>query len=104
MVEHKEYLGEGTNNVAEYTALIRALEIAQEFTKNEVHCVSDSELLVNQMNGEYKVKAAHLKLLHEQVIELTHRFHKVTFKHARREHPRITHADRLVNEALDANA
>lgn len=103
LVEHKEYLGEGTNNIAEYTALIRALEIAKDFTK-VVHCVSDSELLVKQLNGTYQVKAAHLKELYARIQELKQDFSEVSFQHERRSHPRITHADRLVNEALDANA
>lgn len=104
LCEHKEFLGENTNNVAEYTALIRALEIAQEFSKGEVHCLSDSELMVKQLNGEYQIKAAHLKLLHEQVMELTGRFEKVTFNHHTRDHDKLVHADRLVNEALDSQA
>jgi len=104
LVEHKEFLGENTNNVAEYTAMIRALEIAKDFTKGEVACVSDSELLVKQLNGEYQVRAEHLKPLYEELLKLQENFSKVTFKHERRHHPQITHADRLVNEALDANA
>ena len=70
LVEHKEFLGEATNNIAEYTAMIRALEIAKDFTTGLVICVSDSELMVKQLNGEYKVKAEHLKPLYGQVVDL----------------------------------
>jgi len=101
LVEHKEFLGEGTNNIAEYTGMIRGLEIAQDFTKEEVECVSDSELMVKQLHGEYQVKADHLKPLFAQVLELKNKFEKVTFRHERRTYPGVSHAERLVNEALD---
>jgi len=104
IVEHKEFLGEATNNVAEYTAMIRALEIALDHTKDVVKCVSDSELMVKQLHGEYKVKAEHLIPLFAQVQDLVSKFNKVTFSHERRDHKMITEADKLVNEALDAQA
>ena len=104
VVEHKEFLGKNTNNVAEYTGMIRGLEIARDFTKGEVVCVSDSELMIKQLHGEYKVKAEHLKPLFDELQGLTKSFAKVTFRHEKRSYPRVSHADRLVNEALDNNA
>ena len=104
LLEHREYLGETTNNVAEYTALIRALEIAKDFTTGEVVCTSDSELLVKQLHGEYAVKAEHLRPLFNQIQELKRPFKTVRVLHTRRDHRMIKHADSIVNEVLDAVA
>lgn len=98
-----EYLGDSlTNNWAEYQALIRALEEALKlgFDGEAVEVRMDSELIVKQMKGEYKVKHPDLKPLHMRVRELIERFGDVTFVHVRREANK--EADRLVNEALDA--
>ncbi len=104
VVEHREFIGETTNNVAEYTALIRALEIAKEYTMGDLICTSDSELLVKQMHGAYAVKAEHLIPLYAKVQDLIGYFQDVKFVHVRREHPFIVSADRMVNEVLDAMA
>lgn len=95
-----EYIGETTNNVAEYSAVIRGLERAKELGAAAVEVRSDSMLLVQQLNGRYKVKAAHLKGLHDKVKELASAFDTVTYVHVYRE--QNVRADQLVNIALDA--
>lgn len=95
----KEYIGETTNNQAEYKALAKALEIAKEEDVDEVLCYLDSELVVKQMKREYKVKDAELSQLFVLVCDLATQFSKVTYKHVRREFNK--EADALVNEALD---
>jgi ribonuclease HI len=98
-VEVKGRLGETTNNVAEYTAVVRALEHAKQLGARRVAVLSDSELMVNQMTGRYKVKNEGLRPLYEQARALAERFDSVTFRHVRREEN--GRADRLCNEALD---
>lgn len=97
------YLGRKTNNQAEYHAVINALEHALEAGVTEVRFHSDSKLLVNQLNGDWRVKDAQLRKLYEQVQELREQFGSVTFTHHRREHNFIAEADRLCNETLDRN-
>jgi len=92
-------LGRTTNNVAEYTALVRALEHAVQFGTAKLLIHSDSELLVKQMNGEYRVKNPDLKVLYEEARQLSRKFASVTIKHVARE--LNAEADRLCNEALD---
>ncbi len=101
IAEHKEYIGITTNNVAEYTALIKGLEKCKSVTKEEVSVFMDSELIVRQMQGKYKVKTEHIKPLFSQVKKLELSFKKVTFTHVPRENVYQKEADRLVNEALD---
>ena len=96
-----EAIGVATNNVAEYRGLVEGLAKAAELQVDEVDVLSDSELLVRQMRGEYKVKNAALRELWQEAAELERRFDKVTFSAVRREHNEL--ADRLVNEALDAS-
>jgi len=97
--QHSEYVGKATNNVAEYLAVLKSLDIAKKFTNQNVFVYSDSELLVRQMNGRYKVKNKNLKELFDQVQKLQNSFQKVVFTHVRREYNVI--ADQLANEALD---
>lgn len=97
--EISEYLGHGTNNQAEYTALLRCLEKARELQADTVHVRLDSELVVKQMSGEYKVKNAELQKLFLKIWNLRQEFKKVTFEHVRREFNK--EADRLANEAMD---
>ena len=82
--EISEYIGEGTNNVAEYTAVIRALEYARHSGEKEVHLRSDSQLIVRQLNGEYKVKDEKLKPLKRKVVSLCEGL-DVRFEHIPRE-------------------
>jgi ribonuclease HI len=104
-IEHGEYLGVTTNNVAEYSAAILALNKlkatigAERAAAAHVRVMADSELLVRQVNGEYKVKDVELKKLFIDLYNARQDFGKVTFTHVRREHN--TDADRMVNEALD---
>jgi ribonuclease HI len=104
-VEHGEYIGIATNNVAEYTAAIfsltklKTLIGAERASAAHVRIMADSELLVRQVNGEYKVKDAELKKLFVDLYNARQDFAKVTFTHVRREHNKD--ADRMVNEALD---
>jgi ribonuclease HI len=100
LAAHGETIGIATNNVAEYRALIEGLRKAGELQVDEVEVVSDSELLVRQMSGDYKVKNEALRRLYEEATELADRMKKVTYTAVRREHNEL--ADRLVNEALDA--
>jgi ribonuclease HI len=95
-----ETIGVATNNVAEYRALIAGLEKALELAVSEVEVISDSELLVKQMRGEYRVKNEALRELSLQAAQLARKVGKVSYKAVRREHNEL--ADRLVNEALDA--
>ena len=97
-----ETIGRATNNVAEYRALVAGLEKALELGVTELDVVSDSELLVKQMRGEYRVKNEVLRALWEEANELERRFLRVRYTAVRREHNEL--ADRLVNEALDSLA
>jgi probable phosphoglycerate mutase len=95
-----ESIGVATNNVAEYRALVAGLEKAVELGLRDVEVVSDSELLVKQMRGEYKIKNDALRELADEAERLEDRLGRVTYTAVRREHNEL--ADRLVNEALDA--
>jgi ribonuclease HI len=95
-----EAIGVATNNVAEYRALLAGLEAARDRGVDELEVVSDSELLVKQMRGEYKVKNAALRELSLQAALLAREIGDVRYKAVRREHNEL--ADRLVNETLDA--
>jgi ribonuclease HI len=97
-----EAIGVATNNVAEYSALVAGLRRAVEAGVHEVEVVSDSELLVKQMRGEYKVKNRALQELFLDASRLARQLDDVTYRHVRREHNEL--ADRLVNEALDGAA
>ena len=100
LAAHGERIGIATNNVAEYRALIAGLEKALELAVPEIEVVSDSELLVKQMTGEYRVKNAALQELSIEASRLARRIGRVTYTAVRREHNEL--ADRLVNEALDS--
>ncbi len=94
--EHSEYLGNGTNNMAEYTAVIKALETAHSMGEMEVHIKSDSQLVIRQLNNEYKVKDPKLKPLKRKIDRLCHGM-TVYFEHIPRE--KNEEADRLSKEA-----
>jgi probable phosphoglycerate mutase len=95
-----EAIGVATNNVAEYRALVAGLERALELGITELAVISDSELVVKQMRGEYRVKNPALRDLSSQAARLADRIGRVGYQAVRREHNEL--ADRLVNEALDA--
>lgn len=96
-----EPIGDATNNVAEYRALIRGIELAAQHGATELELYGDSELVVKQIRGEYKVKDAGLKPLYTQARQALSSFQKWSFNHVRRE--QNAEADALVNQALDAN-
>lgn len=97
--EHGERIGDATNNVAEYKALIRGIQRAGELGATELDMVGDSELVVKQIQGAYKVKKAGLKPLHAEAKQALSAYEKWSIRHVRRE--LNTEADRLVNEVLD---
>lgn len=98
--EHSERIGSATNNVAEYRALMLGLERALALGAREVELIGDSELVVRQVQGEYKVRDEVLWRLHKHVIRALAEFDSWSIRHVRREENEA--ADRLVNEVLDA--
>ncbi|MBC5823371.1 MAG: ribonuclease HI family protein [Candidatus Eremiobacteraeota bacterium] len=101
VAELSQYLGVATNNVAEYRALILTLERALEAGFRRAILYMDSELVVRQLGGAYKVKDEKLLTLHAQARRLLRRFDDVSIHHVRRE--KNKHADALVNAAIDAH-
>lgn len=97
--EYGEAIGIVTNNIAEYKALIMGLRIASEYSPNHLICHLDSELVVKQLSGEYRVKMPSFQPLIEEINELKTHFPSVTFVHVPREENE--RADLLVNRALD---
>jgi ribonuclease HI len=95
-----EAIGVATNNVAEYSALVAGFERAVEAGVSELEVRSDSELMVKQMRGEYRVKNRDLQSLFLDASRAAREIGRVTYTHVRREHNEL--ADRLVNEALDS--
>ncbi|MHB8841187.1 MAG: ribonuclease HI family protein [Candidatus Aquicultor sp.] len=99
LVEVSAYLGETTNNIAEYKALILALEQAIQYKPEEIEIRADSELMVKQLNGEYKVKNEGLKPLHDRVKKLLAGCRRAEIKHIYRNENSA--ADELANKAID---
>lgn len=99
LAERSERIGEATNNVAEYRALLAGIELAAEHGADELELIGDSELVVRQVEGRYKVKDAGLRELHAEARRALAGFDSWTIRHVRRE--RNADADRLVNAALD---
>jgi ribonuclease HI len=97
--ERSEYIGEATNNVAEYRALLLGLELARELGAGEVELINDSELVSRQIGGEYKVKHAGLKPLFLEAMRTLRGFDAWSVRSVRRE--QNERADALVNQALD---
>lgn len=93
--ELSEYIGDGTNNIAEYTAIVKALETARAMGEMDIHIKSDSELVIRQLNNEYKVKDLKLQPLRKRVGELCNGI-RVKFEHIPREHN--AKADKLSKE------
>jgi len=94
------FIGHTTNNVAEYRALLRGFELALEHGVEVLEVRADSELLIKQLLGKYRVKAEGLRPLFEQARQLMGRFQSVKLQHVRREHN--GEADRLANQGIDA--
>jgi ribonuclease HI len=100
LAAHGEHIGTATNNVAEYSGLVAGLRKALELHVPEVEVVSDSELMVKQMRGEYRVKNEALRALSVEAARLARELGNVEYRHVKR--AQNEEADRLVNEALDA--
>ena len=98
---HREFLGEATNNEAEYRAILRGLRLAAAHTQGDVELTCDSELAVRQLTGAYRVRGANLRELVNAVREAERSFTRVVYRHAPRMTGRLALADRLANEALD---
>jgi ribonuclease HI len=98
--DYREYIGKATNNQAEYAAVLKALEMASDYTKEIVTCYSDSNLLVNQLSGRFKAKNKTIKEALEKVREAERIFSRVTYTYLPRTDPRMRLADKLVNMAL----
>ncbi|MGI6485049.1 MAG: ribonuclease HI family protein [Thermoanaerobacterales bacterium] len=97
--EISDYIGQTTNNIAEYTALLTALEQAVEINIKQIDIFSDSELMVKQINGEYKVKNEGLKPLYKRVCKLLEEFDEYEIRHVSREENK--RADKLANLGID---
>ena len=101
LVKHSEKIGQATNNIAEYHALIKALELASKYTNKELTCVLDSELIVNQLLGEYRVKNPELLKLFLKVQKLQENFSCIKYKHVSRYNKYQKIVDKLLNRELD---
>jgi len=99
--EEADYIGNATNNEAEYIALIRALGRCREYLRQEVEHYTDSQLVVNQLEGKWAVKARNLKPLIKQISEMKRRFKSMIHKQLPRTNVMIRRIDSLVNEKLD---
>jgi ribonuclease HI len=102
LASHSEYIGETSNNVAEYRAVLKALKLAKKHgAGGAVSCVMDSELVARQLSGKYKVKKPHLRELYSLVKDEEKAFSSVSYANVRREDERISLADYLLNASLD---
>jgi len=99
--EYGRYLGKMTNNEAEYSGAIAALKEAEDLGATEVEVISDSEVLVRQVNGQYQCRASNLQPFLSDLRERMGRFKQVTFRNVRREHPMVARADELLNREQD---
>lgn len=100
VAERSERIGDATNNVAEYRAMLLGIALARELGADEVELIGDSELIVRQVEGKYKVKQEHLRPLHTKVIDALRELPDWSIRAVKRAHNE--RADELVNEALDA--
>ena len=101
--EHYKYLGQQTNNQAEYQAIILALTKVLDYSEQVFILYSDSELVIKQLNNDYRVKQPHLKLLKKKVVELKKNLPSVTFSHISRDNKWIKYADMLCNRCINEN-
>lgn len=99
--EHYETIGDATNNVAEYRAVLKGLELAFEIGMEEVEYFVDSQLVARQLTGQYRINLPHLRELFLKVKQREKDFCKIVYQQVPRTHEKIKHADRLVNLALD---
>jgi len=99
--QKSDYIGESTNNTAEYEAIIHALEEAEKYTRWRIEVYSDSELVIKQINKEYRIKKRHLSKLCDKVYSLCQKFEDVKFKSVRRNNKFVKEADKLCNKCLN---
>jgi ribonuclease HI len=99
--QHSEYIGINTNNVAEYRGLIYAAGYAIDSHETDIEFVMDSELVIKQMNGQYKVRSKNLVNMYNDVRAMTSHIRNVKFTHVKRSDPMITVADSLLNRTMD---
>ena len=99
--EHTEFLGINTNNYAEYRGLIAGIVKALEMKEDDVEFVMDSELIIRQMRGEYKVKSPNIMGLHKDAKAMSSLIPNVKFTHVKRENPMVSRADALLNAEMD---
>ncbi len=102
LLEHAQHIGEATSNEAEYRALMIGLSASQKYTHSRIECFTDSELMVKQLNEEYRVTDPRLQQLLERVQRLAQQFRRVTFSHVRRTDPEMARTGRLAADALNA--
>lgn len=102
LLSHGEYIGIHTNNQAEYLALISALEHVRTYSRGKIHCFLDSELVVKQLNGEYKVRDSNLRSLFSKLKSLEKNFEGLKYSHVPRNTGKLLVVDRLVNKTLDS--
>ncbi len=99
--EYKETIGEATNNIAEYRAVLKGLELAHKAGLEEIEYFVDSELVARQLTGVYRIKTPHLLVLYHEAKKREQHFRKVSYQQVPRTHDKIKWVDRLVNQALD---
>jgi ribonuclease HI len=100
--EESAYIGMATNNTAEYRAIIAALSKAREITQGHIEVFSDSELVIRQITGRYRITKPHLSMLRFEIAELEQKFSSISFRNVPRENSLIRRCDQLCNETLDA--
>lgn len=101
IAEHKECIGMGTNNEAEYKAIIKALQLGTAYCRKKVNIFSDSELVINQINGVYAIKVDRLQDLCRAVKDMERLYQEVIYNHVSRANKHTIRADNLCNQALD---
>jgi ribonuclease HI len=97
---HKECIGQTTNNRAEYHALIKGLDLAAKYCRKTVYCFLDSDLVVKQLNGDYRLRNDELRKLFHSVKEMERPFQRVIYNHVHRSNHYIRRADNLTRQAL----
>lgn len=99
LCEYSECIGHCTNNQAEYRALVKGLDLCARYTRRRVTCHADSELVIKQMSGAYRIKNDELRKLFHEVKKHENVFETVVYQHVPRGNQRITRADQIVNQA-----
>jgi len=98
---HSEFIGDATNNTAEYRGMLKALKLARKHSSGDVACTMDSELAIMQLSGKYKIKKPHLRDLFRLVKAEERHFRSVTYTHVKREDRYVSLADSMLNRTLD---